>query len=338
MKLSRAVLVSGGILLVAVFSTGADRAKTIGTVVRKDPRLNALIPTGAALERIADGIEWAEGPVWDPRGGVLLFSDVPANTIYRWKDGEGKSVYLKPSGYTGSAPFTGREPGSNGLAFDVEGRLTFCQHGNRRIVRQERDGSIAVLADRFEGKRFNSPNDLTIKSSGEIYFTDPPFGLPKAFEDPGKELPFQGVYRISKNGTVTLLTKEVRAPNGIGFSPDDKTLYVANSDPKNPVWYAFEVKEDGTLGKSRVFYDGSAWASRGPGVPDSLKVDVHGNVWAAAPRGIYVFAPDGALLGAIDTGVATGNCAFGEDGATLFVAADHAIGRIRTTTKGLGFP
>lgn len=315
----------------------AGSPSSLARVVRKDPRLDALIPPVAAVERVADGFQWAEGPVWDRAQGALLFSDVPSNAIERWKRGEGTSVFLEHSGYTGTAPFTGREPGSNGLAFDPEGRLVFCQHGDRRVVRRERDGSITVLADRYEGKRLNSPNDLTVRSNGDIYFTDPPFGLPQAFDDPGKELPYQGVYRIGRDGKLTLLTKEVRAPNGIGFSPDGRTLYVANSDLKHPVWYAFPVLADGTLREGRVFHDGSAWVGDGPGVPDSLKVDVHGNVWAAAPRGVYVFAPDGALLGWIDTGVATGNLAFGEDGSTLFVAAEHAIGRVRTTTRGQGF-
>jgi gluconolactonase len=204
-------------------------------------------------------------------------------------------------------------------------------------VRREKDASLTVLADRYEGRRLNSPNDLTFKSNGDLYFTDPPFGLAGAFADPAKEISYQGVYRLARDGMLTLLTADVRAPNGIGFSPDEKTLYVANADPKNPVWYAFDFRPDGTLGPRRVFYDGSAWASEGPGVPDSLKVDARGNVWAAAPKGVYVFAPDGMLLGGIETGVATGNCAFGEDGATLFVAANHAIGRIRTTTRGQGF-
>ena len=309
----------------------------IGKVVRRDARLDALLPAGARLDRVADGAEWAEGPVWDKTGKALLFSDVPSNAIRRWKSGEETTTYFAPSGYTGAAKFMGREPGSNGLAFDREGRLTFCQHGDRRVVRREKDGTLTVLADRYEGRRLNSPNDLTFKSNGDIYFTDPPFGLPGGFDDAGKELPFQGVYRIGLDGRLTLLTTEVRAPNGIGFSPDEKTLYVANADRARPVWYAFPVLDDGTLGPGRIFYDGAASAAGAPGVPDSLKVDVHGNVWAAGPGGIFVFSPDGALLGEIETGVATGNCAFGEDGSTLFVAASHAIGRIRTTTRGQGF-
>jgi gluconolactonase len=329
-----ALLLAGALAAAAV---AIGERTTIGRVVRKDPRLDALLAADASLELVVDGVEWAEGPVWDSREDGLLFSDVPANTIYLWKPGRALAVYLKPSGYTGAAAFTGREPGSNGLAFDALGRLTFCQHGDRRVVRRERDGSLTVLADRFEGKRLNSPNDLSIRPDGDVYFTDPPFGLPKGFDDPGKELPFQGVYRLSKSGVLTVLTKEVRAPNGIGLSPDGKTLYVANSDPENPVWYAFPVNDDGTLGQRRVFHDGSERAKRSPGVPDSLKVDVSGNLWAAGPGGVYVFAPDGTALGWIETGVATGNCAFGEDGSTLFVAANHSIGRIRTSTRGQGF-
>jgi gluconolactonase len=309
----------------------------IGRVVRKDARLDALLPAGASLERVSDGVEWAEGPVWDRGQQALLFSDVPSNAILRWKRGAGTTTYISPSGYTGGGRFAGREPGSNGLAFDREGRLTFCQHGDRRVVRRETDGTITVLADRYEGRRLNSPNDLTFKSNGDIYFTDPPFGLPGGFDDPSKELPFQGVYRLSGDGALTLLTTEVRAPNGIGFSPDETTLYVANADASKPVWYAFDVRRDGTLGPGRVFHDAASWAIAAPGVPDSLKVDVHGNVWAAAAGGVYVFAPDGTLLGGIETGVATGNVAFGEDGSTLFVAASHAIGRIRTRTRGQGF-
>jgi gluconolactonase len=316
---------------------GTGRPRAIGRVARRDARLDALLPRGAALERVADGIAWAEGPVWDRAHGSLLFSDVPSNRIDRWKPGAGLSTFLAPSGWTGAGAFHGREPGSNGLAFDREGRLVVCQHGDRRIVRREKDGTLTVLADRFEGRRLNSPNDLAVRANGDVYFTDPPFGLPGGFEDPGKELPFQGVYRIARDGSVTLATRAVRAPNGIGFSPDERTLYVANSDPKDPVWYAFDVEPDGSLGPARVFHDGSSWAGGLPGVPDSLKVDAHGNVWAAGPGGVSIFAPDGARLGAIETGVPTGNCAFGEDGATLFVAADHAIGRIRTTTRGLGF-
>ncbi|HWQ03516.1 MAG TPA: SMP-30/gluconolactonase/LRE family protein, partial [Candidatus Nitrosotenuis sp.] len=208
----------------------AQTTETDIQIVRLDPRFDRLFPPGAKLEKVADGFTWVEGPAWNRQGNFLLFSEIPSNSIYKWVEGHGSSLFLRPSGYSGSQPFTGQEPGSNGLTFDSAGRLVMCQHGDRRIARREPDSKLTVLADRFEGKRLNSPNDLVFKSNGDLYFTDPPFGLPKAFDDPGKELPFQGVYRIGKNGKLTLLTKEVRAPNGIGFSPDEKTLYISNAD------------------------------------------------------------------------------------------------------------
>ncbi len=198
--------------------------------------------------------------------------------------------------------------------------------------------SFETLADKYDGKRFNSPNDAVFKSNGDLYFTDPPYGLEGLNDDPAKELAFNGVYRLAKDGTVTLLTKEMTFPNGIGFSPDEKTLYVAQSDPQAPIWKAFDVKPDGTLGSSRVFADATAWAEAGrKGLPDGLKVDQRGNVFATGPGGVHVFAADGAHLGTIDTGEATANCGFGEDGSVLFVCADMYLGRIQTNTKGLGF-
>jgi len=262
----------------------------------------------------------------------LLFSDVPNNRIIKWKAGQETSVFLQPSGYSGAKPFTGREPGSNGLTFDNEGRLVFCEHGDRRISRLEKDGTRTTLVDNYEGKRLNSPNDLVFKSNGDLYFTDPPFGLPDAFDDPKKELPFQGVYRLSTNGQLTLLTTEVKAPNGIAFSPDEKKLYVADS--ARALWFVFDVKNDGTLSPGRVLFDGSKESRGRPGVADSLKVDVFGNIFAAAPGGVFIFAPDGALLGRFDLGTATGNCAWGEQGSTLFITANSALYRIHLSVEG----
>ncbi|MBM3890887.1 MAG: SMP-30/gluconolactonase/LRE family protein, partial [Verrucomicrobia bacterium] len=205
---------------------------TLGTIERLDPALDKLIPPGAVIEKLAEGFDWSEGPVWLPAESCLLFSDVPRNTVYKWKAGAGVSVFLKPSGYTGPPMPGQREPGSNGLTFDAEGRLVLCEHGDRRVARLEKNGRKTTLADRFEGKRFNSPNDLVFKSNGDLYFTDPPYGLPKLNNDPAKEIPFNGVYRLAKDGTLTLLTKEMTFPNGLAFSPDEKTLYVANSDPQ----------------------------------------------------------------------------------------------------------
>lgn len=311
--------------------------ETFGTIERKDPRFDALIPKDAKLAKIGEGFDWAEGPVWDKKSKYLLFSDIPPNSVMKWKEGEGVTLFLKPSGYTGSKP-RGGEPGSNGLHFDSQGRLILCQHGDRRIARLLPDKTFETLADRYDGKRFNSPNDAVFKSNGDLYFTDPPYGLEGLNDDPAKEIPFNGVYRLAKDGKVTLLTKEMTFPNGIGFSPDEKTLYVAQSDPKQPIIKAFDVKSDGTLGSSRVFTDMSAWVAAGrKGLPDGMKVDQKGNVFATGPGGVHVYAADGTHLGTIDTGEATANCGFGEDGTVLFVCADMFLGRIKTGTKGLGF-
>lgn len=308
----------------------------LGTIERLDPRLDQIVPREAVVERLAEGFKWAEGPVWDRRG-FLLFSDTQRNTVFKWQPGHGVSIFLKPSGYTGTTPREG-EPGSNGLSMDHQGRLVLCQHGDRRIARLEADGTFKTLADRYMGKRFNSPNDGTFKSNGDFYFTDPPYGLLKLNDDPAKELDFNGVYRISaSDGSVTLLTREMTLPNGIAFSPDEKTLYVGNSDPKKAIWNAFPVKEDGTIGEGRVFADVTSLAGRKKGLPDGLKVDQAGNLFATAPGGVFIFAPDGTHLGTLATGEATGNCAWGEDGTVLYIAADMYIGRIKLNTKGTGF-
>jgi gluconolactonase len=309
----------------------------VGRIERLDPRFDALIPPAAVLEKVADGIDWAEGPLWNAGDESLLFSDVPRNGIFRWKEGAGIVPFLRESGYTGKERFQGREPGSNGLVFDREGRLVRCQHGNRRIVRREVNGQDTVLADRYDGKRLNSPNDLVFKSNGDLYFTDPPFGLPGTFEDLAKELPFQGVYRVTRRGVLTALVKNLKAPNGIGFSPDEKILYVSDSDRHRPIWMAYPVLPDGTLGPGRQFAEAIAWVKEGEGVADGLKIDRSGNLFGAAPGGIHVFAPDGTRLGRIETGVPTGNLNWGEDGSVLYIAANHWILRLRTSTKGKGF-
>ena len=294
-----------------------------------DPRFGALVPAGAKVEKLVEGRQWVEGPVWVPTGGYLLFSDVVANAIYRWKEGEGARVFLARSGYAGSAPFAGAEPGSNGLAVDPEGRLVFARHGERGIARLEPDGRITVLADRYRGRRLNSPNDLVFRSNGDLYFTDPPFGLPKSYDDPGKELSHQGVYRLARDGSVTLLTSELSAPNGLAFSPDERTLYVSNADARRLVWTAFPVRADGTLGPGRTFFDGTTAFAGRRGTADGLKVDARGNVFGVGPGGVYVFSPAGELLGWIDFAGNVGNVAWGEDGSTLFVAANSAVYRIR---------
>jgi gluconolactonase len=323
---------------VVVMAGGAESKTPTVTIRRNDPRFDALFPKDAVVELLADGYAWTEGPVWDKAKARLLFSDIPGNRIISWTEGKGAEVFLKPSGYTGTAEFTGREPGSNGLAFDTEGRLLLCQHGDRRIARLEADGKFTTLADRYEGKRLNSPNDLILLANGDLLFTDPAYGLPKTFDDPARELPFTGVYRRSKDGTVTLLVKDQTAPNGIALSPDGKTLYVANSDPKRAVWMAYEMKTSGPLGAGRVFFDSTMWVGAAkPGLPDGMKLDAKGNLFATGPGGLHVFAPDGTLLGTIDTGVPTANCGWGGDGSILYITANTALLRVKTTTKGQGF-
>jgi gluconolactonase len=303
-------------------------------IERLDPRFDSLIARDAVVEKVADGIEWAEGPLWDAAEHSLLFSDVPQNGVFRWAPGREIVQVISNSGYTGTGRFQGREPGSNGLVFDRDGRLVMCQHGDRRIVRREPDGSVTVLADRYNGKRLNSPNDLVYRSNGDLYFTDPPFGLPGTFTDPAKEVSFQGVYRVTAAGSVTAVITDLGAPNGIGFSPDEKTLYVSNAQNERPIWMAYRVRADGNLEGGRLFAEARQWVGPGEGVPDGLKVDRAGNVFAAGPGGIHVFAPDGTRLGRIITGVPTGNLAWGEDGSELFIAANHWILRVRTKTHG----
>jgi gluconolactonase len=323
--------------------SGDEPRKTLGTIERLEPAFNKLVPPDAKLEILAGGFIWTEGPVWikDKDGGFLAFSDIPNNVVNKW-DGKKITPYVKPSGYTGKKPRGGKpgdEPGSNGLMLDAQGRLTLCEHGDRRVTRIEKDGTTkTVLADKYMGKRLNSPNDLVYHSNGDLYFTDPPYGMEKGWDDPARELDFCGVYRLGTDGKLTLLTKEMSRPNGITLSPDEKTLYVANSDPDNPVWRAFPLKMDGTLGASRLFFDATPLvAAKKKGLPDGMKVDQKGNLFATGPGGVLVFSPEGKHLGTIATGVNTANCAFGEDGMTLFVAADHDICRIRLSTKGIGF-
>jgi gluconolactonase len=308
---------------------------TLGSIERLDPALDALLPKDAKIEILAKGLDWSEGPVWSKEMKALLFSDVPQNVVYTWTEQGGVAVHLKPSGYTGTTP-RGGEPGSNGLTMDKEGRLTLCQHGDRRVARVEKDGKQTALADRFEGKRFNSPNDVIYDSKGNLLFTDPPYGLEKRLDDPKKEIPFQGVYRVVPGGKPALVTKEVKFPNGLALSPDEKTLYVAESNPDKPVIWAFDFKAaEGTASNQRVFFDASALAAKKlQGLPDGLKVDTAGNLWASCPGGIVILSPAGKHLGSILTGEKTANCAWGDDGSTLYITADMYVCRVRTSARG----
>ncbi len=332
------ILVAG--VIGAACGTPADAQQpraTIGGVHRADPRLDALVEPGATLEVLAEGFEWTEGPVWVSNGGYLLFSDIPRNTIYRWKEGEGLSVFMRPAGYSGPEPF-GDELGTNGLLLDAAGNLVAASHGDRGMVRIDTvKFTKTPLAERYDGKRLNSPNDAVYHSNGDLYFTDPSYGLRGLDDSPVKELPFNGVYRLSADGAVTLLTDTLSFPNGIAFSPDERTLYVAISGPQS-YWAAYDVQPDGTLARGRVFYDAAALRTEGRrGGADGMAVDVHGNLFATGPGGVVVFSPDGTYLGTIETGQATANVTFGDDGSTLYVTADMYLARIPTKTKGLGF-
>jgi gluconolactonase len=313
----------------------------IGHIARLDPAIDKLVPADAQMEVICQGFAWCEGPVWVRDRGFLLFSDIPHNAIMRWDEEAGCSLYLKPAGYTGASP-RGGESGSNGLALDRQGRLILCQHGDRRVARlnsswDDPKPNYLTLSDRYDGKRFNSPNDAVVHSSGAIYFTDPPYGLEKNVDDPAKELPFQGVYRIAPDGSVTLLTKELERPNGIAFSPNEKTLYVANSHGPRPIIMAFPVKEGGTLGNGRQFFSARELSAKHEGACDGMTVDAGGNVFATVPGGVAILTPEGKQLGLLNIGDRTSNCEFGEDGATLFITANHNLLRIRLSTKGIGY-
>jgi gluconolactonase len=323
-------------------SVATAERPTIGEIERLDPALDALVPPDAKMEIIVDGLDWCEGPLWIPAdGGFLIFSDIPPNKIYRWDAKSGKQEYLYPSGYTGTTP-RGGESGTNGSTLDRDGRLVLCQHGDRRVARMDApldkpEPKYITVAGEHDGKRFNSPNDAAAHSSGAIYFTDPPYGLEKNMDDPAKELPYQGVYRVTPDGTVTLLTKELERPNGITLSPDERTLYVANSHGPRPIWMAYPVLEDGTIGEGKVFFDATELSKTRKGAPDGMEVDEHGNLFATGPGGVLVFSPLGKHLGTLKTGQAMSNVAFGEDGKTLFITADMYILRIPLATKGKGF-
>jgi gluconolactonase len=306
-------------------------------IVRADPALDAIISSDTKLEKLAGGFLFTEGPVWVPAtditSGYLLFSDPNANTIYRWSPEGQVSVFRTKSGYSGFNVGEYHQPGSNGLTIDSKGRLTINQHGNRRVIRVEPRGNITVLVDRYEGKRLNSPNDLVYRSDGALYFTDPPFGLPKAFDDPRKELPFSGVYCV-KDGQVKLVSTDLDAPNGLALSPDEKFLYVNNWNDKRKVILRYDVNQDCTLSNSRLFFD----MTNAPGSDalDGLKVDQKGNVYSTGPGGLWIISPEGKRLGLIKGPEDPHNMAWGdEDGKTLYITALTGIYRLRMNIPGI---
>ncbi|HTF18409.1 MAG TPA: SMP-30/gluconolactonase/LRE family protein [Chryseolinea sp.] len=304
--------------------------KSIATIERTDPALDALIDPGAQVEIIMDGFDWSEGPLWLPSENFLIVSDVPKNTIFKWTKEKGKEVYLTPSGYTTKAesPYS-KEEGSNGLLLSNDGKLVLCQHGDRRVsVMNAPLGSPAAdyapLADNYGGKKLNSPNDAVFNSSGTLFFTDPPYGLP---DDNGatKEIPFQGVFK-SSNGVVTLISDSVTRPNGIAFFPGERRLIVASSDPEKAIWYTFDLTDSDSVKSASVFYDATSEAKTGaPGLPDGLKVDATGNVFATGPGGVWIFDQSGKVLGKIKVTEPTSNVAFSPDGKTLFITANMYV-------------
>ncbi|MEM9081661.1 MAG: SMP-30/gluconolactonase/LRE family protein [Verrucomicrobiota bacterium] len=316
-------------------ATSLSTAEPIGSIVRHDPALEQLIAPDAKIEYLAGGFTWSEGPAWEKAENRLLFSDVPNNTVHSWSEKDGLQVYLQPSGYTGPKRYS-KESGSNGLAFDAQGRLISCEHGDRRVSILTKNGGKRTLADNYQGKRFNSPNDLTIHSSGAIFFTDPPYGLPKNIPD-AQELEHYGVYRIDPDKTVTLVIDNLERPNGITLSPDNKTLYVAQSHRPAPHIIAYPVNDDLSLGEAKILFDATEQANQYPGMPDGLKVDTQGNIWTTGPGGVLIISPEGKLLGHILTNRRTANCAFGDDGSTLYMTADDDLLRLKVLAKGHGF-
>jgi len=298
-------------------------------IERMRPELDALVPVDAKVEVIAEGFKWVEGPVWVESQHMLLFSDIFKNRIWKWTAQKGQEIYLEPSGYTQATP-RGMELGSNGLAINSKGQLVICQHGDRRIAVMDAPLDqpkplFTTLADGYRGKKFNSPNDLAIKSNGDIYFTDPPYGLEKGADDPKKESPYQGVYKIATDGTVTLLIDSLTRPNGIAFFPGEKSLLIANSDAEKPYWYRYDLDQQGNLINGRIFYDGTIAFQKEHRGPDGMKIDKKGNVFAPGAGGVWIYNKKGKALGRIKTNVVTSNCAFSADYKTLFITAAHYV-------------
>jgi gluconolactonase len=310
-------------------AAAAPTEPIIGEIQRLDPRVDALIPADARIEQLAEGFNFIEGPVWIGGESRLLFSDVRENQIFQWTEADGASTFIDPV-FEGD-PTGKRSVSSNGLTLDAAGRLIICEHGNRRISRLEADGTRSIVVEAFEGRQLNSPNDAVYASDGSLYFTDPPYGLEGLEESPMRELDFNGIYRMSPDGELELLVRDQTRPNGIALSPDETTLYVANSDAENKVWMAYDIDENGAS-NGRVFHDVNDQTA--PGAADGMKVDLAGNLFATGPGGVWIFAPDGTHLGTIAIGEVTANVGWGDDGRTLYMTASTGLYRIRLSTEG----
>lgn len=297
---------------------------------RFQPAFDRLLPPDPHVEKVADGFTFTEGPLWRP-SGVLWFSDVVGNVVRQWSPDGTIVELLRPGGYDGNSLPAGGFIGPNGMTAAPNGDVLLCQHGNRRIARIGKDMRVTTLVDNYQGKRLNAPNDLVFRSDGTLFFTDPPYGLPRQDDDPAKELPFNGVFKL-KDGTLDVLVADLTRPNGIAFSPDEKTLYVSNSDDFRKIWMKYDVATDGTVSNGRVFFD--ATPDKDAGVPDGMKIDVLGNIWATGPSAVYVFSPEGTLLGTIKPPEDPANCGWGDDGRTLYITAETGLYRIRTAVMG----
>jgi len=337
MATRRTLLAGGGasLLLAACQRTSAESGPApVVQVERRDPRLDTLIRPGTDARIIGTGYQWAEGPAWDRQRHCLYFTDVPANRAYRWRPGHEVEVWLDPSGIPVDQAEGFREPGANGLWMREDGNLLACVHGSRALEILDPDSlSRTRLVSEFQGQRFNSPNDLVEAADGSIYFTDPPYGLEGLDASPLKEMVVNGVYRRAPDGRVERLISDMSFPNGIALSPDERCLYVAQSDPQSPVIRCLDLDPDGHVVSDQRFYDASGLD--GPGLPDGMAVDDRGHVFATGPGGVLVLAPDGTLLGRVLTGRGTANCAFGEDGRTLFLTAQDRLLRLETLSRGV---
>ena len=323
------ILLFSVFLLHACVIKSPKHASSIGKIEVIDPQLASVLDTNARIEIIAEGHEWTEGPVWVASENKLLYSDIPQNKIFEWTEEGGSVLYLKKSGYTGSKA-RGGELGSNGLLLDKSGKLILCQHGDRRIARMDAEVSrpesrFISLADNYNGKKLNSPNDACLRSNGDIFFTDPPYGLEGYVDDPSKEISFQGVYKASGGKTV-LLTDSITRPNGIALLNKEKTLLVANSDPEKAKWYLFDLENNDSLSNPRLLFDATAYVTpSSKGLPDGLKVDGNGNIFATGPGGVFIFNAAGKLLGRLLIPEACSNIALSDDGKTVFITADMYV-------------
>lgn len=330
--LGNRLLATAVLIIVGIVTSYSQSPKPLITIEQIDPQFSTIVSKAAKAKILAEGFLWSEGPVWIDKYKMFIFSDVKRNVIYKWTATKGKEKYLQPSGYTGKIP-RGGELGSNGLGINNNGQLVICQDGDRAVSIMDAPldkpkPKFIKIATNYRGKKFDSPNDLAFLTNGDIYFTDPPYGLEKYVKDPLKEAPYQGVYKISRDGKVTLLTDTLTRPNGIGFFPGGKTILIANSDPDKAYWYTYDLDKNGLFTHGRIFYSAESASKTAAGMPDGLKIDRKGNVFATGPGGIWVFTRTGKLLGKIRVNDLASNCSLSGDEKTLYVTSNHRVLKI----------